>query len=606
MFDKICQKYNLEKIKTIGDAYMAVGGVPTRTTDHAQSVADMALEAMESLKEFNQLNSLFHQELKIRIGLHTGPCIAGVVGKVKYVYDLYGDAVKMAAAMESTGVPGRIQVSEQTAEILKESFELQERGMIELKTYGYKKTYFLVARTSPAPMQLQPSPRKIPIKRNASVRPSESNFSIGIQNPHWKWINQDIEQLAKAKLHKLSLQFNLKSAEQNYHEYWFYRSIVAFRIGALINIFLLIVTSQDILAQYTLSGNLGIAERVVRFGILVGLWIFLFVLSFLLRLFKRTNEILVTSVIFVTGASIVIFGYFSHLMWFGLLGLYLSNFFLIKLRFQYALLVTAIIHIAFVIIALVTEGLEMLETVVFLFSIFFSSLGSSYYLETYSRKNFLEQQILTKEQERLTIEQSKSEELLVNLLPVSIAHQLKLLKSGHQTIASRFDEVSIIFVHIAGTSKLMRDFGLKEMFNYVNKIFCKFDEFTQARKLEKIKTIGSTYMVAGNLPTPLPNHVNAMIDLVFDMFNFLKQFSEETGLNFTLRVGLNVGPVVAGVIGTKKFSYDLWGDVVNIASRMESTGTPGMIQANENVKQVKLNFNYVSVFISNIIIFFRI
>jgi class 3 adenylate cyclase len=85
----------------IGDAYMAVGGVPTRTSDHAQAVADMALEAMESLKEFNQSNSLFHQELKIRIGIHTGPCIAGVVGKVKYVYDLYGETVKIAAAMES-------------------------------------------------------------------------------------------------------------------------------------------------------------------------------------------------------------------------------------------------------------------------------------------------------------------------------------------------------------------------------------------------------------------------------------------------------------------------------------------------------------------------
>lgn len=147
----------------------------------------------------------------------------------------------------------------------------------------------------------------------------------------------------------------------------------------------------------------------------------------------------------------------------------------------------------------------MLENVVFISSVLLASLGSSYYLETYARKNFLDEQILLKEQERLNIEQSKSEELLVNLLPVSIANQLKTMNTGQRTIASRFEEVSIIFVHIAGTTKLMHNLGLKELFNNVNKIFCKFDEFTQSRGLEKIKTFGSTYMVAGNLPEPLPS-----------------------------------------------------------------------------------------------------
>ncbi len=93
-------------------------------------------------------------------------------------------------------------------------------------------------------------------------------------------------------------------------------------------------------------------------------------------------------------------------------------------------------------------------------------------------------------------------------------------------------------------------------------------------------------MVAGNLPETLPNHVIHMVELALDMFKFIQQFSKETGYQFNLRVGLNVGNCVAGVIGTKKFSYDLWGDAVNVASRMESSGLPGLIQANETVRQV--------------------
>jgi hypothetical protein len=375
------------------------------------------------------------------------------------------------------------------------------------------------------------------------LKAAESNFSISVQNPMWKWINQDIEQLSKAQLHKLTLQFDVKSAEQNYHEYWYLRNLIMFRVGVIINVLLLGLVAEDFVFAKNLSATLELADRIVRFGVLIAFWLFLLVFSFF-RPFKFVNQWLISVAIFLTGLAIVILGYYAPVIWYGLVALYLSSFFLITLRFQYALVTTALIQVTFVIIALVNNTVDRIDTVVFLFSVFFTTSGACYYLETYSRKNFLEEQVLHKEQERLRIEQSKSEELLVNLLPVSVAHQLKAAKSG--TTANKFDEVSIIFVHIAGTSKLLHEFGLKDMFNYVNKIFCKFDEFTQSYQLEKIKTIGSTYMVAGNLPTPLPNHVHAMINLALDMLRFIAEFSKETGLNFHLRIGLNVGPVVAG------------------------------------------------------------
>lgn len=108
-------------------------------------------------------------------------------------------------------------------------------------------------------------------------------------------------------------------------------------------------------------------------------------------------------------------------------------------------------------------------------------------------------------------------------------------------------------MHIVGTSRLLKELGTKEMFDMVNKIFCKFDELTQTYQLEKIKTIGSSYMVAGNLPETLPNHVIHMVELALEMLKYIQQFSKETGYQFNLRVGLNVGNCVGGVIGSKKF-----------------------------------------------------
>ncbi len=219
----------------------------------------------------------------------------------------------------------------------------------------------------------------------------------------------------------------MKLAEQNYQEYWYMKNLVSFRVGFMINVFLLGIIAENFVFPKELPTDLVIPERIIRDAFLIACWLGLFIFSFF-KEFKHFDQISIACVAFVTGVAIVVVGFFAPLLWFGLLGLYLSTFFLIKLRFQYALAVTAVVHIAFVIIALVKDATALYDTVVLLFSIFFASLGSSYYLETYSRKNFIEEQILHKEQERLNIEQSKSEELLVNLLPVSIARQLKLMK----------------------------------------------------------------------------------------------------------------------------------------------------------------------------------
>jgi class 3 adenylate cyclase/HAMP domain-containing protein len=143
MFDDLLDKYRIEKIKTIGDALMLVSGVPNKYANHAQEMAHMALDMFTVLEKFNTTHK---QSLDMRIGIHTGPIVAGVIGKKKFVYDLWGDAVNTASRMESHGEPGKIHVSESTYELLKDDFTLEKRGTIKVKGKGEMTTFFLIGK----------------------------------------------------------------------------------------------------------------------------------------------------------------------------------------------------------------------------------------------------------------------------------------------------------------------------------------------------------------------------------------------------------------------------------------------------------------------------
>lgn len=175
----------------------------------------------------------------------------------------------------------------------------------------------------------------------------------------------------------------------------------------------------------------------------------------------------------------------------------------------------------------------------------------------------------------LRIEQDKAENLLLNILPRSIAERLK---SEPQTIADHYDEATILFADVVDFTPFAQRLSATQVVGTLDSLFTRFDELAERYGLEKIKTIGDAYMVAAGVPIPRTDHARAIACMALDMLAVMKAHDEVGRLGLELRVGINSGPVVAGVIGRKRFLYDMWGDAVNIASRMESHGTPGHIQ----------------------------
>ena len=181
---------------------------------------------------------------------------------------------------------------------------------------------------------------------------------------------------------------------------------------------------------------------------------------------------------------------------------------------------------------------------------------------------------LEQQHEAITQEQAKTEQLLLNILPRKIAQRLK---AGEEHIADAFPNVSVLFADMVGFTAMSRTMMASDLVKVLSDLFSRFDLITEKHGLEKIKTIGDCYMLAGGVPEPSDDHAHAAIDAALDMCLALEEISERTGGALRMRIGVHSGPIVAGVIGLRKFTYDLWGDTVNVASRMESTGEPGRI-----------------------------
>ncbi len=181
--------------------------------------------------------------------------------------------------------------------------------------------------------------------------------------------------------------------------------------------------------------------------------------------------------------------------------------------------------------------------------------------------------------DQLQIEQEKSEQLLLNILPKPIAERMK---KGETNIADSHPDVTVLVADLVGFTTLSAHINPEQIVQLLNEIFSAFDLLAEKHGLEKIRTFGDAYLVAGGISFPRPDHAEASADLALNLQEEIQRLNQEYGISVRLRIGICTGPVVAGVIGRRRFAYDLWGETVNLACRLESTGEPGKIQIAES------------------------
>jgi class 3 adenylate cyclase len=209
----------------------------------------------------------------------------------------------------------------------------------------------------------------------------------------------------------------------------------------------------------------------------------------------------------------------------------------------------------------------------------------------YVAKPFNAHELLARVHTHLTLDRlhRENERLLLNVLPASIAAKLKQQVG---IIAEGFDDVSVLFTDIVGFTALSEQLSPTALIELLNRVFSSFDELAEQHGLEKIKTIGDAYMVAGGLPDPRPDHLESMAAFALAMEERVRALNDDLN-GLSLRVGLHTGHVIAGVIGIRKFIYDIWGDTVNTASRLESHGVPGRVHVSDTVfERLKDRFRF--------------
>jgi class 3 adenylate cyclase/FtsH-binding integral membrane protein len=273
----------------------------------------------------------------------------------------------------------------------------------------------------------------------------------------------------------------------------------------------------------------------------------------------------------------------------GLMLIIIGNCTVGRLRLISAAVISTVILAGYEYLAVAVHGMLrsadtlmlLVNNSLFLVSAVAIGLPASYLTEVSSRRDFAQRRVIEAERRDAQEAREKAEELLLNILPATIAEQLKQSGAESKSIASAYESVTVLFADIVGFTTMAATMPPNDVVTMLNRVFSTFDRLSDKHGVEKIKTIGDAYMVVSGLPEPRPDHARVMAEMALDMGEAVAHMACETGKPLKLRIGVNSGPVVAGVIGLRKFIYDLWGDTVNTASRMESQGVPGGIQVTE-------------------------
>ncbi|KAI5617696.1 adenylate cyclase type 2 isoform X3 [Silurus asotus] len=594
-FDDIAKKNDCLRIKILGDCYYCVSGLPDANPNHARNCVQMGLDMCTAI---NKLREATGVDISMRVGVHSGNVLCGVIGSLKWQYDVWSNDVTLANRMESGGIPGRVHITEETLGNLGGAYQVEEgNGASRDSALEGRKTYLVIDPSTQTSTDTKPktmlatSSRQ---KQRASVRMSQYLQS-------WKSINP-FSELNRAEDAPLS---PLRDFSQPQGDTWNTKISPSIKWMSLL--------------------PCGMITKTVLRLILIFTCLLITLLMAILNLVFIPGDNCPNSTdsgITFDHLNLYSVPYYLHCCLLAMLGVvvFVRVWFSVKL---FLLTLALVVYLALFLYVYaprsdcyvlqlyngsITPGIlkePKIMSGIWLCIFYFTSLILARQDELACRVEFLLKKCFEKEREEMEMTENVNKLLLENLLPSHVTDFFIGKNVPNQDLYSQSCEaVCVMFASVPEFKEFYTESNINgdglECLRFLNEIITDFDELLSKPKfsvVEKIKTIGTTYMAAAGLTKPntgeerkdsdaCKHNVRSMVDFAMALMGRLENINRHSFNNFKLRIGINHGPVIAGVIGAHKPQYDIWGNAVNVASRMDSTGVLNKIQVTEETAQV--------------------